>query len=216
MAEEKTTEVQNESKWNGVNFTTPKQVSGRDAMRTFKRADGREMAEITLPPHTEITAGIDEKQDASFYKFIVPKTSVKEFENDASNLSIAMPSTSKDGKPWMVDLVQEKGHWEHPEAEGKDRGEFMVTFRNKISISSEQFAADMQEARRQRSEWAKENRDQEKASAEETKKSKAKGFSIREAGEQAKKASEKLAQEAKSAPQKDKDSISIDNGVSLG
>lgn len=62
--------------WQGVNFTTPKQVSGRDSMRTFSRNDGKEMAEITLPN--------GEKKDVSFHKFIVPKTSEQQVEKSKS------------------------------------------------------------------------------------------------------------------------------------
>lgn len=205
--------------WQGVNFTTPKQVSGRDSMRTFSRNDGKEMAEITLPAHTEITLPNGEKKDVSFHKFIVPKTSVQEFENDASNFNVAMPTANKDGEPWKVTLIQEKGMWEHPEAEGKDRGEFVITERNAVMLNSEQFAQDMDANRKERSDWAKnheiseqqaEKADPKKEAKEDTRQ---KGASLREATKEAKAASEQLSKETKSAPAKE--AISIDNGVSL-
>lgn len=220
--------------WQGVNFTTPKQVSGRDSMRTFSRNDGKEMAEITLPAHTEITLPNGEKKDVSFHKFIVPKSSVQEFENDASNFNIAMPFANRDGEPWKVTLIQEKGMWEHPEAEGKDRGEFIITERNAVMLNSEQFAQDMDANCKERSDWAK-NHDiseqqvekskskkgayfapdtpVEDTSSETKERTKQKSTSLREATKEAKAASEQLSKEAKSAPAKE--AISIDNGVSL-
>lgn len=211
----------NEQNNTWANFTLPKMVGeNKPSLHEFKRNDGKEMAEITLPPHYKVTTPNGEEKDVSFYKLVLPKSAVKEFDNDPSNYAIGMPLANKEGEPWNVTLVKETGAYEHPEATGKDRGEFKVFERTTVNTTSEQFEADMRACREERAEFAKANERAEQAPEEKAPAKKApakrKGSTLREDGAAAQKASEQLAKEAaKSAPEKDK-GISIDSGVAIG
>lgn len=178
-----------------VNFTLPKWIGEQSSMREYRTND-KDMAEITIPPHTNVTLPNGETMDASFHKLRVPKSSVHEWANDPKNYSIGMPVANDKGDPWRVDLIKEQGCWEHPEAKGDDRGRYIVYSTEKISLDSESFAKDMQNARDERAAWAK---SQEKEQGKD-----AKAPSLKEEGKNARAASERLAKEAKEAPAKAK------------
>lgn len=184
-----------------VNFTTPKWTGKDDTeaslARRFSGKDGRIFMEVTLPPHTEVTLPTGEKVDASFYKFVVPESHVREFGNDPSNYNIGIPVANEQGEPWKIRLTKDKGAYEHPEATGEERGSWIKTGTDEITVEATSFAQDMQDMRDQRKEWAQ---SQEK----QTEKPKAKGATLKEEGAQARAAAEQLAKEAKSTPAKDK------------
>lgn len=174
-----------------VNFTLPKKIGESMSRRDYTTSDGKEMVELTLPGHTNVTLPTGEAMDASFHKLRVPKSCVREFDNDPTNFSIGVPLANAEGEPWRVDLIKQQGCWEHPEAEGADRGRYIVYSTQKISLDSEGFAQDMQAARDERKAWAQEH-------------GKEKAPTLKEEGKKARAASEQLAKDAKSAPVKSK------------
>lgn len=80
---------------------------------------------VTLPPGTIIPGKLG-SYDASFYQIYVSASSVKAWDDDPSNYSVAIPKANKNGEPKQVLLSRQEGHWENPEAEGPERGQYIV------------------------------------------------------------------------------------------
>ncbi len=178
-----------------VNVTIPKQFGQGDTaqstMRKFLTKDSKSYVEFTLPPHTEVALPNGEVSDVSFYKFIVPERSVREWENDPKNVSIGMPVANNHGEPWMVRLRQEQGSWEHPEAEGDERGAWVSFGTTEISLESTNFANDMQKMRDERKAWAVEHSE--------------KAPSVKDVGKEASESASQIAKETKQKAAKGKE-----------
>lgn len=181
-----------------VHCTIPKWAAGRESAHRYTTKEGQPRMSLTLPPHTNVTLPNGETLDASFYKLDVPAKAVHEYENDAKNYSVGFPVATKDGEPWEVTLTKQNGCWEHPEAEGEERGAYKVFSTESVHLDSTSFTQDMQVAREERRAFAQE---QAKDKAPE------KSPSLKQAGKQARAASdaqkgEKAPAKAKSAPEK--------------
>ena len=160
-------------------LTVPRTVGGKDSVRGFmRRSDGQERAEITLPPNVMIPGKLND-YDASFFKLYVNAAQVKAWENDPNNYSIAIPRANKDGEVKQVLLTRDQGHWENPEAEGADRGEWVNEGTAKIRVDVDVLDASLQKAREEHPEHIAEK---EKAQAKEVKAAKDKAPSLKEEG----------------------------------
>lgn len=167
-------------------LTVPRTVGGKDSVRGFmRRSDGQERAEITLPPNVMIP-GKPNDYDASFFKLYVNAAQVKAWENDPNNYSIAIPRANKDGEVKQVLLTRDQGHWENPEAEGADRGEWVNEGTAKIRVDVDVLDASLQKAREERQAYVQEHpehiAEKEKAQAKEVKAAKDKAPSLKEEG----------------------------------
>ena len=142
-------------RFDGVSVNVPKKV-GRDrpsvrpfAYRDKETGDVRRMCEVTLPAHTRIGGA-----DASFHRFTVKESQIKEFDNDPGYYHVVMPKTNRDGEPWNVTLKHDFGGWEHPEAQGGERGEWVKDERA-LNVESAELDAAMREYREKRKEHAR-------------------------------------------------------------
>lgn len=78
-------------------LTVPRAYSERPSVRGFHRkSDGQERAVVTLPPGTIIPGKLG-SYDASFYQIYVSASSVKAWDDDPSNYSVAIPKANKNG-----------------------------------------------------------------------------------------------------------------------
>lgn len=144
-----------------VNAKLPSKVGGRDAVRFFKSNEGKDLAEVTLPAHFEVTGPDGEAVDASFHRIIVPKSMVHAFDDSPDTVSVGFPQSSAQGDPWNVAMKREFGDWEHPEAEGADRGEFVVESTSVLTLTADEFVAAAQSNRQAYFEYLR-NRDEER------------------------------------------------------
>ena len=134
----------------GVSVSVPKEVSGRDAVRMWTNPrNGKEMAEITLPPHASVGG-----KDASFHRFSVESRFLKAFDNDPGYYHVLFPKTSRDGSPWTVTLQKKEGHWERPGAPKGERGAWIVDAASSLKVSSASLAEAMDGFREERRAWA--------------------------------------------------------------
>ncbi len=134
----------------GVSVSVPKEVSGRDAVRMWTNPrNGKEMAEVTLPPHASVGG-----KDASFHRFSVESRFLKAFGNDPGYYHVLFPKTSRDGSPWTVTLQKKEGHWERPGAPKGERGAWIVDAASSLKVSSASLAEAMDGFREERRAWA--------------------------------------------------------------
>ena len=141
-------------KFDGVSVNVPKTV-GRDrpsvrpfAYRDKETGDVRRMCEVTLPAHTRIGGA-----DASFHRFTVKESQVKEFDNDPGYFHVVMPRANRDGEPWSVKLTRDFGGWEHPDAQGGERGKWVKDERT-LDVGAAELDGAMREYRERRKENA--------------------------------------------------------------
>lgn len=120
---------------NGYTIDIAKQTGSRESVRKFPRkSDGNIRAEVTLPGNTIIPLADGQEFDASFHKLYIAGSQVKETEK---GYQISFPGQREDGTIPEVTVRREQGHWEHPEAEGKERGEWLVD-----SVSEQKVSVD--------------------------------------------------------------------------
>ncbi len=140
-------------------LTVPRAYSGSPSVRGFHRkSDGQERAVVTLPPGTIIPGKLG-SYDASFYQIYVSASSVKAWDDDPSNYSVAIPKANKNGEPKQVLLSRQEGHWENPEAEGPERGQYIVDSEKTMRVDASVLCESLQKAREARAEYVKQNPD---------------------------------------------------------
>ena len=150
-----------------VNAKLPSKAGGRDSVRYFTSKEGKELAEVTLPGHFEVPGPGGESLDASYHKVVVPKSMVHTFEDSPETVSVGFFKANAEGEPWNVTMKREFGDWEHPEAEGAERGEFVVENTSVIQLTSEQFVEAAQANRQAYLEYAR-SRDEQRGKVRAT------------------------------------------------
>lgn len=121
-----------------VNAKLPARVGARDAVRYFTSKDGKELADVTLPGYFEIEVD-GERKDASYHHIVVPRSMVHTFENSPDTVSVGFPERNSKGEAWEIAMKRDLGNWENPEAEGAERGKFVVEGVSEIKANPAQF-----------------------------------------------------------------------------
>ena len=86
---------------------------------------GRPRVAVTFPPHTPELQNIEgEDIDISYATMWVNASAVSQADEKGFR-NVSFPKQNREGTPWNVEVRREQGHWENPEAEGPERGEWI-------------------------------------------------------------------------------------------
>ena len=169
-----------------VNVAFPKTgYEGQDLFRDFTGKDGKPYIRVKFPPHTPEMTNVDgQKFDASNRTFLVSggdakaiqsangtlgvrTGSVVDWDNDPNYKSVSFPKENKDGAPWNIETRIENGHWTNPDAEGKDRGPWVVdeVLTDRVEVTEVKQAMDYWRA--DKADWAREQQAKDKELAQD-------------------------------------------------
>lgn len=111
---------------NRVSVSIPKQIAGRDNIRFFQTKQGKELAAMKLPPHTNLIDTAGQEHQSGFFELVVPADAVRTYKNDPGYYQVGFPRTNREGEAWEVRLTRSEGRYENPDATTpEERGQWI-------------------------------------------------------------------------------------------